>query len=220
MQYAIKYLEKTAEQLRANFALHMRRRLEALIECKKRNNDPHFKAWADNQIDAIREIEGQLSSIESALEVLTDRYTETSADNVKVEVNFAPLTDRGPLEQAKVCSACRGVYSSVLAVCPMCGVDELDIPEFLQPPKCETCKGEGVITDYSGEPSAGAMACPTCHPPAQAPRPTEEGDRCLSSGCQGFYRVVLDGDCRCHISPPCSACTDAKLTCGECGDEA
>lgn len=30
------------------------------------------------------------------------------------------------------------------------------------------------------------------------------------------YHVV---DCACHISPPCSACTDAPLRCDACLDE-
>lgn len=44
----------------------------------------------------------------------------------------------------------------------------------------------------------------------------EEGDRCpdCGNGIMGFGRVW---GCRCHISPPCSACVDNPLVCLECG---
>lgn len=50
-------------------------------------------------------------------------------------------------------------------------------------------------------------------------KPPEEGDWCVecSSGRLEFHR---DGDCSCHIIPPCPACTDVKLMCSECGEYA
>lgn len=45
----------------------------------------------------------------------------------------------------------------------------------------------------------------------------EEGDRCRAPKCEGVLAYVREGSCSCHIHPPCGACTDAKLTCKECG---
>lgn len=47
----------------------------------------------------------------------------------------------------------------------------------------------------------------------------EEGDRCTQKGCTGHMEFPPTENCSCHISPPCSACTDKKLTCDECGWE-
>lgn len=45
---------------------------------------------------------------------------------------------------------------------------------------------------------------------------TEEGDLCPV--CQkGHVAYVRDGDCSCHINPPCGACENSKLTCPVCG---
>lgn len=44
----------------------------------------------------------------------------------------------------------------------------------------------------------------------------EEGGACFIEKCPGKYRFVSDGDCSCHISPPCSACTGAYLQCDTC----
>lgn len=43
----------------------------------------------------------------------------------------------------------------------------------------------------------------------------EEGDKCpeCEQGELYFRRVE---PCRCHISPPCSACTNAPLVCDNC----
>lgn len=48
---------------------------------------------------------------------------------------------------------------------------------------------------------------------------TEEGDLCNRDGCGGMIRFPKVEDCCCHISPPCSACVDNRLTCDACGAE-
>lgn len=45
----------------------------------------------------------------------------------------------------------------------------------------------------------------------------EEGGVCPQC-LEGTLEYVRHGDCSCHISPPCSACTDAPLTCDFCGE--
>lgn len=47
----------------------------------------------------------------------------------------------------------------------------------------------------------------------------QEGDVCGIDGCDGklFYPDVKG--CSCHISPPCSACTDNQLECKKCGEQ-
>ena len=45
----------------------------------------------------------------------------------------------------------------------------------------------------------------------------EEGDKCPELGCGGVLYFPRVENCACHISPPCSACTDNRLTCNECG---
>ena len=47
----------------------------------------------------------------------------------------------------------------------------------------------------------------------------EEGDRCPEKDCEGHFEYIREKGCSCHISPPCSACTDAPLTCNECGHQ-
>lgn len=44
----------------------------------------------------------------------------------------------------------------------------------------------------------------------------QEGDTCPVPDCTGELVLLPDGDCRCHISPPCNACTNAKLVCVAC----
>lgn len=44
-----------------------------------------------------------------------------------------------------------------------------------------------------------------------------EGDKCPE--CEGKMHFPPVEGCYCHISPPCSACTDNKLTCDSCGYE-
>lgn len=49
----------------------------------------------------------------------------------------------------------------------------------------------------------------------------EEGEVCGRNGCQGVIEFEPHpGNCSCHISPPCSACTSVDLCCPECGWEA
>lgn len=48
----------------------------------------------------------------------------------------------------------------------------------------------------------------------------EEGDECKTC-CVGKLVEKHSGEgCSCHISPPCSYCTDTKLVCDECGEAA
>lgn len=48
----------------------------------------------------------------------------------------------------------------------------------------------------------------------------EEGGRCpTETGCTGVLIYTSDGDCSCHVNPPCSACENSYLTCPECGWE-
>ena len=47
----------------------------------------------------------------------------------------------------------------------------------------------------------------------------QEGDKCLHSDCLGLMLYSLSENCSCHISPPCSSCTNVRLTCNECGWE-
>lgn len=46
----------------------------------------------------------------------------------------------------------------------------------------------------------------------------EAGELCRRDGCAG---VIVEGerrgDCSCHISPPCGACTEPREHCPECG---
>jgi len=44
-----------------------------------------------------------------------------------------------------------------------------------------------------------------------------EGDKCPQCDGKMYYPKVEN--CSCHISPPCSACTNNLLTCDECGFE-
>lgn len=46
----------------------------------------------------------------------------------------------------------------------------------------------------------------------------EEGDKCPD--CKdGVLGCPKPENCSCHINPPCSACTDLRLTCNVCGWE-
>jgi len=51
---------------------------------------------------------------------------------------------------------------------------------------------------------------------AWATPPIEEGGPCPEPGCDGTLEFPRVEGCCCHINPPCSACTDNKLTCTEC----
>lgn len=50
----------------------------------------------------------------------------------------------------------------------------------------------------------------------------EEDSICNRDGCQGVMEWVPGGDgvCSCHISPPCSSCTDCTMECPVCGADA
>lgn len=43
----------------------------------------------------------------------------------------------------------------------------------------------------------------------------EEGSKC-SENCDGIIELKKADNCSCHISPPCSGCTDAPLYCPIC----
>lgn len=49
---------------------------------------------------------------------------------------------------------------------------------------------------------------------------TEDGATCWRNGCQGVIAEHPVENCSCHISPPCSACTNPREYCPECGWEA
>lgn len=46
-----------------------------------------------------------------------------------------------------------------------------------------------------------------------------EGELCNRKGCQGIIERHPVENCSCHISPPCSACTDPASFCALCGWE-
>ncbi len=48
----------------------------------------------------------------------------------------------------------------------------------------------------------------------------EEGDICNRDGCIGIMAYPKSENCSCHISAPCSECTNKVLTCQVCGAEA
>ena len=47
----------------------------------------------------------------------------------------------------------------------------------------------------------------------------EEGDICNRSSCTGTIATHPAENCRCHIAPPCSSCTDPRNYCAVCGWE-
>lgn len=48
----------------------------------------------------------------------------------------------------------------------------------------------------------------------------EEGGLCPDLTCEeGVLEYDNGGNCTCHINPPCGYCTDAPLTCNQCGTE-
>lgn len=49
--------------------------------------------------------------------------------------------------------------------------------------------------------------------------PPEIDGPCRHEDCDGLYKLTREGDCACHITPPCSACMDAPLICRVCNDE-
>lgn len=47
----------------------------------------------------------------------------------------------------------------------------------------------------------------------------KEDDICPTAYCSGTLRFNEVKECRCHISPPCNACVENKLSCSVCGEE-
>ena len=47
----------------------------------------------------------------------------------------------------------------------------------------------------------------------------EEGDLCPVDDCEGMLKYAKEGNCSCHISPPCANCLDTPLVCLKCGFE-
>lgn len=45
----------------------------------------------------------------------------------------------------------------------------------------------------------------------------EEDSPCPELDCDGTFERESDGDCACHINPPCSACENAYFICNRCG---
>ena len=45
----------------------------------------------------------------------------------------------------------------------------------------------------------------------------EHGDTCNRDGCGGIIEVSPIENCSCHITAPCSGCSDQVLYCPECG---
>ncbi len=45
---------------------------------------------------------------------------------------------------------------------------------------------------------------------------SQEGDTCNRNGCEGKIYLPKIVNCSCHISAPCSACTDTVLKCDTC----
>lgn len=43
--------------------------------------------------------------------------------------------------------------------------------------------------------------------------PIEEGDKCV---CGGTFQYVKNGECSCHLKPPCAACAESYLQCDKC----
>ncbi len=44
-----------------------------------------------------------------------------------------------------------------------------------------------------------------------------EGERCNRHGCDGIMEERPIENCSCHISPPCSSCTEERGYCPKCG---
>lgn len=44
----------------------------------------------------------------------------------------------------------------------------------------------------------------------------EEDALCNRQGCRGTISLHPKGDCSCHISPPCGACTEPRAYCLKC----
>lgn len=60
--------------------------------------------------------------------------------------------------------------------------------------------------------------CPKCGYESRIYTRKTEGDKCTYSDCDGMFEYIREGQCSCHISPPCSSCVDAPLICNKCGE--
>ena len=60
--------------------------------------------------------------------------------------------------------------------------------------------------------------CPKCGYECRIHARKMEGDKCMHSDCDGLFEYIRQGQCSCHISPPCSNCVDAPLICNKCGE--
>lgn len=60
--------------------------------------------------------------------------------------------------------------------------------------------------------------CPKCGYECRIHTRKTEGDKCVHSDCDGLFEYIRQGQCSCHISPPCSSCVDAPLVCNKCGE--
>lgn len=47
----------------------------------------------------------------------------------------------------------------------------------------------------------------------------EDGDTCPMCNDGEMGEVKAEGECTCHISPPCGFCLTQRLMCDECGYE-
>jgi hypothetical protein len=70
------------------------------------------------------------------------------------------------------------------------------------------------VADVGGTCKSIMAAALKSHPPA--PVGNSEGETCNRDGCTGIIKWHRDRPCRCHISPPCSACVDAVWACSLC----
>ena len=46
---------------------------------------------------------------------------------------------------------------------------------------------------------------------------SEDGP-CPHEDCTGTLFISRQGDCTCHITPPCGSCVEAPLECNKCHD--
>ncbi len=47
---------------------------------------------------------------------------------------------------------------------------------------------------------------------------TCDGETCNRYGCKGTMEYTREGDCSCHISPPCANCVESPTICNQCGE--
>jgi len=97
--------------------------------------------------------------------------------------------------------------------------------------RCEPCAGRGYRDVHGCLTGLGDLRCASCGGTgfrvtrARAgladPIPGDmEGEVCCRGGCAGVIEVRPVENCCCHISPPCSSCTEPREFCAACGWEA